>query len=105
MVLITLQGGRLVLPDLYLTDSSEALLSGRKPPFRLVVRARHADGRRLAVKHAVSEPFVVATRRVRASHKVGAWLCQLAPVVDCQWVMQPDNTGLTGSGVIIKAGA
>lgn len=69
-ILCRLQSGRLVLPDLYLTDSSEALLSGRKPPFRLVVRARHADGRRLAIKHAVSEPFVVATRRVRASHKV-----------------------------------
>lgn len=60
-----------MLPDLFITDSSEALLSGRKPPFRLVVRARHKDGRRLAIRHAVSEPFVVATRRVRASHKVG----------------------------------
>lgn len=65
------QGGRLVLPELYLTDSSEALLSGRKPPFRLLVRARHVDGRKLSIRHAVSEPFVVATRRVRASHKVG----------------------------------
>jgi hypothetical protein len=66
-----LQDGRLVLPDVTVTDSSEALLSGRKPPFRLVARAKHPDGRRLRMRHAVSEPFVVATRRVRASHKVG----------------------------------
>jgi hypothetical protein len=68
-----------VLPDVTVTDSSEALLSGRKPPFRLVARAKHADGRRLRIRHAVSEPFVVATRRVRASHKVSGvrrcWTC------------------------------
>eukprot|EP00775_Hariotina_reticulata_P002954 gene2954-3239_t len=69
-LLLQTTNGRLMLPDLFVTDSSEALLSGRKPPFKLVVRAKHRDGRQLAIRHAVSEPFVVATRRVRASHKV-----------------------------------
>ncbi|WIA37589.1 hypothetical protein OEZ86_014494 [Tetradesmus obliquus] len=69
-LLLQTQAGRVVLPDVTVTDSSEALLSGRKPPFRLVARAKHSDGRRLRIRHAVSEPFVVATRRVRASHKV-----------------------------------
>jgi hypothetical protein len=79
--LLHVQGGRLVLPDVTVTDSSEALLSGRKPPFRLVARAKHADGRRLRIRHAVSEPFVVATRRVRASHKVTA--CSVARYMHC----------------------
>jgi hypothetical protein len=59
-----------VLPDLAVTDSSEALLSGRKPPFRLVVRAKHKRGQHISLRPAVSEPFVVATRRVKTSHKV-----------------------------------
>jgi hypothetical protein len=41
------------------TDSSEALLSGRKPPFRLLVRAVHKDGRTPNIRHVVSEGFVV----------------------------------------------
>eukprot|EP00882_Tetradesmus_deserticola_P025720 GHRQ01028278.1.p1 GENE.GHRQ01028278.1~~GHRQ01028278.1.p1 ORF type:complete len:312 (+),score=125.81 GHRQ01028278.1:211-1146(+) len=79
-LLLQTQGGRLVLPDVTVTDSSEALLSGRKPPFRLVARAKHTDGRRLRIRHAVSEPFVVATRRVRASHKVTGLDARLAYV-------------------------
>ncbi len=55
-----LQRGMALLPDLHVTDSSEAMLSGRKPPFRLLVRAVHADGHRLNVRHAVSEGFVVS---------------------------------------------
>ena len=47
------------LPDLHVTDSSEAMLSGRKPPFRLLVKCVHSDGRRLNIRHAVSEGFVV----------------------------------------------
>lgn len=50
------------LPDLHVSDSSEAMLSGRKPPFRLLVRAVHTEGRRLAIRHAVSEGFVVSTQ-------------------------------------------
>lgn len=65
------QRGRVVLPDLAVTDSSEALLSGRKPPFRLVVRAKHKRGQHISLRPAVSEAFVVATRRVKTSHKVG----------------------------------
>jgi hypothetical protein len=66
----SLQRGRVVLPDLAVTDSSEALLSGRKPPFRLVVRAKHKRGQHISLRPAVSEAFVVATRRVKTSHKV-----------------------------------
>lgn len=47
------------LPDLHVTDSSEAMLSGRKPPFRLLVRAVASDGRKVNIRHAVSEGFVV----------------------------------------------
>jgi hypothetical protein len=35
------------------------MLSGRKPPFRLLVRAVHGDGRVSDIGHAVSEGFVV----------------------------------------------
>lgn len=73
-----------MLPDVVVTDSSEALMTGRKPPFRLVVRARHTAGLQLKIRHAVSEPFVVATRRVKASHKVEAdWTGLRAGVLAC----------------------
>lgn len=85
-------GGAVPLPDLHVTDSSEAMLSGRKPPFRLLVRAVFKDGSVAAAaaaaaagggngsrkngeipppaRHAVSEGFVVATRRTRTAGKV-----------------------------------
>jgi Calmodulin binding protein-like len=66
-VVVSLVKGTAVLPELQITDSSEALLSGRKPPFRLVVRAGGGAGR---IRHAVSEGFVVATRRTRTAGKV-----------------------------------
>lgn len=69
-VILQLKEGRVLLSDLQVTDSSEALLSGRKPPFRLLVRAVHKDGRSLKIRHAVSEGFVVATRRTRTANKV-----------------------------------
>jgi hypothetical protein len=69
-VLVQLSRGMAQLPDLHVSDSSEAMLSGRKPPFRLLVRAVHTEGRRLAIRHAVSEGFVVATRRTRTAGKV-----------------------------------
>ena len=53
-----------------LADSSEAMLSGRKPPFRLLVKAVHLRGAHINVRHAVSEGFVVATRRTRTAGKV-----------------------------------
>ena len=48
------------LPELHVSDSSEAMLSGRKPPFRLLVQAVHRKGRKLNIRHAVSEGFVVS---------------------------------------------
>jgi hypothetical protein len=33
-VVVALQAGRAVLPELHVADSSEAILLGRKPPFR-----------------------------------------------------------------------
>ena len=56
-----MQRGMAQLPDLHVTDSSEAMLSGRKPPFRLLVRAVATDGRPISVRHAVSEGFVVSS--------------------------------------------
>ncbi len=58
-----LQRGMAQLPELTVSDSSEAMLSGRKPPFRLLVRAVHDEGRRLSIRHAVSEGFVVRVLR------------------------------------------
>ncbi len=54
------QRGMAQLPDLHVSDSSEAMLSGRKPPFRLLVRAVASDGRKVNIRHAVSEGFVVS---------------------------------------------
>lgn len=74
--------GAVVLPELHVTDSSEALLSGRKPPFRLLAWVIDKENRNLSVRHAVSEGaipflshsefvsgFVVATRRTRTAGK------------------------------------
>ena len=45
--------------------SSEALLSGQRPPFRLLVRARLVGEGVLVhhIRHAVSDNFVVGTKR------------------------------------------
>ena len=59
-VLGAMQRGVAQLPDLHVSDSSEAMLSGRKPPFRLLVRAVATDGRTVNIRHAVSEGFVVS---------------------------------------------
>lgn len=48
------------------------MLSGRKPPFRLLVKAVHLRGAPINIRHAVSEGFVVATRRTRTAGKVRA---------------------------------
>ncbi|KAK9831959.1 hypothetical protein WJX81_003135 [Elliptochloris bilobata] len=69
-VIVGLSRGVAQLPDLHISDSSEAMLSGRKPPFRLLVRAVATDGRAVNIRHAVSEGFVVATRRTRTAGKV-----------------------------------
>lgn len=59
---VPLVGSRAVLPDLRVTDSSEAMLSGRKPPLRLMMRAVYKDSLLPVphVRHAISEGFVVA---------------------------------------------
>lgn len=49
--------------------SSEALLSGVKPPFRLLVRAINPDGSpAMHIRFAVSEAFVVRPRAPAPSH-------------------------------------
>lgn len=70
-VVFRLKDGVARLPVLRVTASSEALLSGRKPPFRLWVRpqAREQTGIKI-LQDLVSEPFVVATKRVRTAGKV-----------------------------------
>ncbi|KAK9825131.1 hypothetical protein WJX81_002021 [Elliptochloris bilobata] len=69
-VVVGLARGQAYLPDLSVTGSSEALLSGVKPPFRLLVRAINPDGSpAVHIRFAVSEAFVVATPRVRTAVK------------------------------------
>ncbi|KAK9803793.1 hypothetical protein WJX73_009593 [Symbiochloris irregularis] len=53
--------------EVKVTESSESVLAGTKrPPFRLVVRAVYAaDGRRAPIRPAVSEEFVVVTKRTK----------------------------------------
>jgi len=70
-VLLAMTDGRVPLPDISITGSSEAILQGQKPPFRLLARAVSTqDGSRVAhIRPAVSEPFVVATPRVRTAVK------------------------------------
>ncbi|KIZ02180.1 hypothetical protein MNEG_5775 [Monoraphidium neglectum] len=67
---IRLENGTALLPDLTVTDSSEALLQGRRPPFRLLAWCPDGlGGFNHAVQYAVSDDFVVATRRVKQANK------------------------------------
>ena len=70
-VTIPVENGTATLPDLQITDSSEALLPGRKPPFRIFVEAVMDPSVRdlYRIHPAISEPIVVATRRTRSSGK------------------------------------
>lgn len=52
------------------------MLSGRKPPFRLLVKAVSSRGQPISIRHAVSEGFVVATRRTRTAGKVRGRRCR-----------------------------
>jgi len=62
--------GQAMLPDLKVTDSSEALLTGRAPPFRLLARVVQRGGLPFpGVAPVLSEPFVVATARVKGAAK------------------------------------
>lgn len=52
--------------EVKVTESSESVLAGTKrPPFRMVVRAVALDGTRLNIRPAVSEEFVVVTKRTK----------------------------------------
>ena len=59
------------LTDVSVTGSSESLLSGQRPPFRLLARALDASTKLplRGVALAVSDAFVVATPRVRTAVK------------------------------------
>lgn len=69
-VVVPMISGQAMLPDLKVTDSSEALLTGRAPPFRLLARVVQRGGIPLpGIAPVLSEPFVVATARVRGATK------------------------------------
>ena len=62
------QRGQAPLSDLTVTTSSEALLAGKAPTFRLLVWAVDMAGEPVAnVTYVVSENFVVRTKRDRVS--------------------------------------
>eukprot|EP00878_Enallax_costatus_P004191 GHUV01004420.1.p1 GENE.GHUV01004420.1~~GHUV01004420.1.p1 ORF type:complete len:375 (+),score=98.38 GHUV01004420.1:140-1264(+) len=70
-IVVRLMDGVGILPELTVTESSEALLAGRRPPFRLIAWMSDAYGLLSAdVRYGVSNEFVVATRRVRQANKV-----------------------------------
>ena len=68
-VIVPMHRCKAVLPELRVTDSSEAMLSGRKPPLRLLTRAVYADTMQQVphIRHAISEGFVVAVRLDRSA--------------------------------------
>ncbi|KAG2438687.1 hypothetical protein HXX76_005233 [Chlamydomonas incerta] len=69
-VYLPLERGAATLSDLSLTTSSEALLSGKAPTFRLLVWAVEPNGEPVPyVTYVVSESFVVATKRVKHAIK------------------------------------
>ncbi len=70
------QHGNAPLSDLVCTTSSEALLAGKAPTFRLLVWAVDRAGVHLpGITYVVSESFVVATKRVKHAIKVRAAAC------------------------------
>lgn len=69
-VVVPMIAGQAMLPDLKVTDSSEALLTGRAPPFRLLARVVQRGGYPFpGIAPVLSEPFVVATARVKGAAK------------------------------------
>jgi hypothetical protein len=71
VLLCCLQHGQAPLSDLQCTTSSEALLCGKAPTFRLLVWAidRGSGAPVPNVTYVVSESFVVATKRVKHAIK------------------------------------
>eukprot|EP00803_Ostreobium_quekettii_P006247 evm.model.scf_131.5 EVM.evm.TU.scf_131.5 scf_131:33256-39556(-) len=70
-IVLALQGGRAVLPEIIVTQSSEALLSGRRPPFRLAAKVANGQDSISSkqVAPAISPGFVVASGRSRLAQK------------------------------------
>ncbi|GBF93537.1 hypothetical protein Rsub_06257 [Raphidocelis subcapitata] len=69
-ILLVPEHGHAPLSDLQCTTSSEALLAGKAPTFRLLVWAIDGNGNHLpGVTYVVSESFVVATKRVKHAIK------------------------------------
>lgn len=67
---LLLQQGTAPLSDLQCTTSSEALLCGKAPTFRLLVWAIDRSGAHVPhITYVVSESFVVATKRVKHAIK------------------------------------
>lgn len=87
------------------SDSSEALLTGRAPPFRLAVRAVHRSGEPFeGVQYALSEPFVVATARVKGAAKLEIpHVDDHVSKIDCVG-LQVRVQGATGSALASLAG-
>lgn len=94
-VLVPMIHGQALLPDLKITDSSEALLTGRAPPFRLAVRAVHRSGEPFeGVAFALSEPFVVRARAAAAAAPACRLDAALArPVQGCHCADGPPHCG------------
>lgn len=69
-ILLQPENGQSSLSDLQCTTSSEALLLGKAPTFRLLVWAVDRGGMPLmSITYVVSESFVVATKRVKGAIK------------------------------------
>lgn len=66
-VIIPMTYSKVPLSKLYITDSSEALMAGRKPPMQLVVRVVNAQHQVISsIPPLLSEAFVVTTIRSSA---------------------------------------
>ena len=61
LYLCAIQKGAAELPRLTLKGSCEAIMKGRKPPFRLLACAVGSDGRPANIQPAVSDGFVVSS--------------------------------------------
>ncbi|KIY96512.1 hypothetical protein MNEG_11449 [Monoraphidium neglectum] len=69
-IIMVPERGHAPLSDLQCTTSSEALLAGKAPTFRLLVWAIDRAGNHLpSITYVVSESFVVATKRVKHAIK------------------------------------
>lgn len=68
MMQLDTQDGSAVLPEMRISDSSEALLGGKQPSFYLYAVALMPNGQPAAIEPAVSEAFVVRTTSTTRKH-------------------------------------